>query len=104
MKETPREFRWLKVHTSQDMRRSSRNAATLKCLFFPFHLNTMLSLQPNAWAPGISQLMSFQHYELFVSLVVSEMLLSDASQHNTAIVQAGPSSRWESQLGITGAE
>ena len=64
----------------------------------------MLSLQPNAWAPGTSQLMSFQHYELFVSLVVSEMLQSDASQHNTAIVQAGPSSRWESQLGITGAE
>ena len=80
MKETPREFRWLKVHTSQDMRRSSRNAATLKCLFFPFHLYTMLSLATE-WhgAPGISQLMSFQHYELLVSLVVSEMLLSDAS-------------------------
>ena len=93
MKETPREFRWLKVHTSQDMRRSSRNAATLECLFFLFHLYTMLSLQPNAWAPGTSQMMSFQHYELFVSLVVSEMLLSDASQHNTAIVQAGPSSQ-----------
>ena len=42
----------------------------------------MLSLQPNAWAPGTSQLMSGQHYELFVGLVVSEMLLSDASQHN----------------------
>ena len=48
--------------------------------------------------------MSFQHYELFVGLVVSEMLLTDASQHNTANVQAGPSSRWESQLGIAGAE
>ena len=64
----------------------------------------MLSLQPNAWAPGTSQLMSFQHYELFVSLVVSEILLIDAGQQNTAIVQAGPSSRWESQLRITGAE
>ena len=64
----------------------------------------MLTLLPNAWAPGTSQLMSGQHYELFVGLVVSEILLSDSSQHNTAIVQAGPSSRWESQLGITGAE
>ena len=64
----------------------------------------MLTLLPSAWAPRTSQLMSFQHYELFVNLVVSEIFLSDASQHNTAIVQAGPSSRWESQLGITGAE
>ena len=48
--------------------------------------------------------MSGQHYELFVGLVVSKILLIDASQHNTAIVQAGPSSRWEGQLGITGAE
>ena len=63
----------------------------------------MLTLVPNAWAPGTSQLMSFQHYELFVSLVVSEILLTDASQHNTAIVQAGPSSRWERQLRIAGA-
>ena len=60
----------------------------------------MLTLLPNAWAPGTSQLMSGQHYELFVGLVVSEI----SSQHNTAIVQAGPSSRWEGQLGITGAE
>ena len=104
VKETPEEFHRLKVHTSQDMRRSTRDAATLKCLFFPFHLYTMLSLQPSAWAPGTSQLMSGQHYELFVGLVVSEMLLSDASQHHTTIIQAGPSSRWESQLGITGAE
>ena len=64
----------------------------------------MLSLHPNAWAPGTSQLMSGQHYELFVSLVVSEVLLTDASQHNTTIMQAGPSSRWESQLVINGAE
>ena len=93
MKETAEEFHQLKVHISQDMRRSTRNAATLKCLFFLFHLYTMLSLHPNAWAPGTSQMMSFQHYELFVCLVVSEMLLRDASQHNTAIVQAGPSSQ-----------
>ena len=33
-------------------------------------------------APRTSQLMSGQQYELFVGLVVSEMLLSDASQHN----------------------
>ena len=64
----------------------------------------MLTLLPNAWAPGTSQLMSFQHYELFVSLVVSEILLIDAGQQNTAIIQAGPSLRWESQFGINSAK
>ena len=63
----------------------------------------MLTLQPNAWAPETSQLMSGQHSELFVSLVVSEILLTDASQHNTAIIRAGLSRR-ERQLGINGAE
>ena len=61
VKETPQEFHRLKVHTSQDMRRSTRNAATLKCLFFPIHLFTMLTLLPNAWASGTSQVMSDQH-------------------------------------------
>ena len=54
------------------------------------HLYTMLTLQPNAWTPGTSQLMPGQH-GLFVSLVVSEMLLTDTCQHNTAIIRAGPS-------------
>ena len=31
--------------------------------------------------------MSGQHSELFVSLVVSEMLLTDASQHNTQLYE-----------------
>ena len=78
----------------------------MKCLFFLVHLFTMLTLQPNAWAPGTSQLMSGQHSELLVSLV-SEMVLTDACQHNTAIIRAGPSqttcwrasSRWETNLG-----
>ena len=47
--------------------------------------------------------MSGQHSELSVSLVVREMLLTDTSQHNTAIFRAGPSRR-ESQLGINGAD
>ena len=42
----------------------------------------MLTLQQNAWAPGTSQLMPGQHSELFASLVVSEMFLTDAS-HTT---------------------
>ena len=35
VKETPEKFHRPKVDTSQDMRRSTRNASTLKCLFFP---------------------------------------------------------------------
>ena len=35
--------------------------------------------------------MSDQNCELFVSLVVSEMNVTEVSQHNTAIIQAGPS-------------
>ena len=38
MKETPRELRWLKVYTSQDMSKSTRNAATRKCLTIPLRL------------------------------------------------------------------
>ena len=37
----------------------------------------MLTLQRNAWAPRTSQLMPGQHSELFASLVVSEMFLTD---------------------------
>ena len=42
--------------------------------------------------------------KLLVCCAVREVFLAETSQHHTAIVQAGPSSRWESQLGITGAE
>ena len=53
MKETPREVRWLSVHTSQDRRKSTRNAATRKCLTIPFHLETMIMFYSTARAADV---------------------------------------------------
>ena len=61
MKETPGKFRWLKVHASQDMRKSTRNAATRKCLTIRCRLSAMFMFCSTAWAPRTSQLMSDQH-------------------------------------------
>ena len=53
MKETPREVRWLLVHTSQHMRKSTRNAATRKCLTVPFLLETMILFCSTARAADV---------------------------------------------------
>ena len=61
MKETPRESRWPEVHISQDMGKSTRNAATQKCLTILCRLLAMFVFCSTAWAPITSQVMSDQH-------------------------------------------
>ena len=61
MKETPGKLRWLTVHTSQDMSKSTRNDATRKFLTIPFSSKTRFMFYSTAQAPGTSQLMSDRH-------------------------------------------
>ena len=71
------------------VRRSARNAAARSCLYIPFRMSTMLTLNSNTWASNrTSQLMSGQHSELLVCFVVREVLLVETSQHHIASVLA----------------